>query len=222
MVYKMKKLLLILSVLLLLVGCGSAGNLNDDEVKDLFKTSMSAVESNTNVDLDMDTNSDEMVGKVKIQIRNIDDLEKAQAAMEMDAEGIQMSYYLDQGYLYMDMFGMKMKSKAEAEDFEEMFNVDDMVAGEFDFNDIDFELFKVEQDNSNVIYSINIDDTMEEFDGATGSVKITVDKKSKTVVYLEMDVKMEGMSTKIVADYNAKGAIEMPDFEGYSDLSDVE
>lgn len=220
----MKKLLIILGVLFLLVGCGSSGNLSDDEVKDLFKTSLELEDINTNVDLAMDSNSDGMAAKINIKVRNIDDMNKAQAMMEMDAEELSMTYYLDQGYLYMDMFGMKVKSKVEDEDdFMEMFDVDEVVGSELDLDDIDFELFTIEQNKDTVSYSIKIDETMAaEFDGAIGSISIVINKNSKKIETLQMDVEVDGMSTKIDANYKANDSIEMPDFEGYSDVSDIE
>lgn len=212
----MKKIMILLIVAILLAGCSSK-KMTDEEAKSLLSGSVENI-AFVNADIDFTvTDETNAVSVVKMKLRNAEDSSKMNAHMVVSASGMELTYYIKDGYMYMDIFGMKVKTKVEASTLDNVVDLDDMVDDFSDIDDSRFKRFKVEDKGDVVVYTfIATKEDLEEFGISDGSIIYTVDKKTKKLLKLDMDVK-EGTIGKIAGtfDFTASSVLEFPDLSGY-------
>lgn len=219
----MKKLGIALLALLVLAGC-SRGNkaFSKEEAKALYEAAVNTTSQNK-ADFEMFTVSEEGESSVKMQFRNMENFSKAEAYMEMSAEGLEMAYYLQNGAMYVDMFGMKVKTEISEEDFADTFDINDVIGESPADEDFDFDLFTYEVKGDLVIYTLDSkSDLVEEVEGLDGTVVFTINRKTKQTVKYEFDLTEDDSKVKMTADFDPKGKIVFPDFSTYESIDDLE
>lgn len=222
----MKKIIAILTVLLVITGCGSTGGSSTEistaDAKALYTESIDVVKV-VNADISMEMSEGDVKSKITMKLRNADNFDKATAHMSIGYDEETMEYFMSEKFMYIDLMGMKMKIEATEKDFLESFNPEEAIGTEFDFGVEDFDLFTVSRKGNLVTYIIDTDKAQnlpEELKESKGTVTYIIDEKTKSLMSVEMlMVNGETSSFKLNADYRASGEITMPDFSEYETIN---
>lgn len=246
----MKKILLSLTIgLLILVGCGSGSNDANNvvdakpteqqitQLQDAFKELSGELNAiDVLMEIAGEVDEEKMDGKIHLAFSKDKQLEKSEVLTEIelkaDGEEILMSTYVKDGKMYVDAFGMKMGTDAEAEVLEEM--IGDLTTGmDFgNFDDITVEDdIKVTVEGSKLTFKVE-GIGIDSFD-ATDLVGIDIDslkdaEYSSEIVIVdsqlaEMNISFtsEGQNMNISMKFNGindKVNIEFPSFEDFVTL----
>lgn len=125
----MKKLMGLMLALMLLVGCSNGGSngqaggnqaasLESMSAEEQYKYAVDAMkdvtsmEANMLVNMVMSYNEETLPQEtsVNMKMNNVQDINKMEAELIMNAMGTEMTMYISGGYIYMDSMGMKIKT----------------------------------------------------------------------------------------------------------------
>ncbi len=112
----MKKIITLLFALVLLVGCGSNDSLANKTPDEQYKIVMDNTQNITSMEMDMDIAIDMIYGEesiaydtstnIKVEMNKPD----YKMSMSMNVEDESFQIYVIDGYIYMDLMGMKIKT----------------------------------------------------------------------------------------------------------------
>ena len=132
----MKKIIVLLSLILVLAGYSSK-TLNKEDAKTLFEKGVEGI-SLVQADVNMVVKSDDEEMKIDMNLRNASKVEIMSAYISMVSSELEMVYYVKDGYMYFDAFGMKMKATIDSK-LDQFLDIKDMIDEYSDIDGIDFD-----------------------------------------------------------------------------------
>jgi hypothetical protein len=89
-------------------------------------------------DVNMVVKSDDEEMKIDMKLRNASKVEIMSAYISMVSSELEMVYYVKDGYMYFDAFGMKMKATIDSK-LDQFLDIKDMIDEYSDIDGIDFD-----------------------------------------------------------------------------------
>lgn len=228
----MKKLLGAVLALMLLVGCSNSNkvDLSKMNAEEQYRTAVDVMQKvkSMEADMQMDITLSMLGEEIKqsqnlvMKISDVTDLTKMKAEMILSSEEVEMTMYMNEGYMYMNLSGVKVKAKldeaalntsvnqVELEQFDasKMFNITTTTSGK----DIIIS-YEMSEEAINEIVEQQLSALLAQYPEASftfdkSNVSITMNEKAEIkqmIMSLGMSLTAEGqtlvMTLEMTVDY---------------------